>query len=98
MDTKTDTQSPAGHSPALAVDAWLGFGREIFAEVTERVATESMGEDDERIMEIAEKHGLARRVKYDPALHGNVDAETGADIWFWGKPNTQDQTRPTEHQ
>lgn len=23
MDTKTETQSPAGQSPALAVDAWL---------------------------------------------------------------------------
>lgn len=25
MDTKTETQSPAGQSPALAVDAWLGL-------------------------------------------------------------------------
>jgi|GEM_PF-4637137 len=25
MDTKTETQSPAGQPPALAVDAWLGL-------------------------------------------------------------------------
>lgn len=25
MDTKTETHSPAGQSPALAVDAWLGL-------------------------------------------------------------------------
>jgi hypothetical protein len=25
MDTNTSTQSPAGQSPALAVDAWLGL-------------------------------------------------------------------------
>ena len=25
MDTKIETQSPAGQSPALAVDAWLGL-------------------------------------------------------------------------
>jgi len=94
MDTNTQKQSPAGQSPALAVDAWLGFGREVFAEVTERVATESMGIEDERIMEIAEKHGLARRVEYDPARHGEVDAEPGAGIWWWGQPNVAGQTRP----
>ena len=37
-------------------------------------------------MEIAGKHGLARRVEYDPNKHGNIDyADPGDEIWYWGK-------------
>jgi chromosome segregation ATPase len=65
-------------------DAFRAFGKAIFATVTERVATECMSEDDEHVMQIAENHGLAKRVPYDPAIHDNVEAEEGSIIWFWG--------------
>jgi hypothetical protein len=62
------------------------FGREVFSEATERVASgSSMGEEDERIMEIAEKHGLAKRAEYDPKIHEPLDVEPGDGIWLWGR-------------
>jgi len=62
------------------------FGREVFSEATERIASgSSMGEEDERIMEIAEKHGLAKRAEYDPKIHEPLDVEPGDGIWLWGR-------------
>lgn len=71
---------------------WSAFGREVFAEVAERVAIACMGEEDEAIMEIAAKHGIVQSVPYDPALHGEIDAEPGTRIWFWGKQARKEGT------
>jgi hypothetical protein len=88
MDTqKQDGQARSTLATGSALEA---FGREVFAEVAERCASENMGEYDERLMEIAEKHGLARRIPYDPTIHENIDAEEGGLIWSWGKPNNGD--------
>jgi hypothetical protein len=37
------------------------------------------GED---FMPLAEKHGLAQRVPYDPETHGEIDADEGVMIWW----------------
>lgn len=60
------------------------FGRDMLAWARSR--ENFFGdEDSEKFMEIAEKHGLVQRVKYDPALHGEIeDAEPGCDVWWFG--------------
>jgi hypothetical protein len=46
--------------------------------------------DTEDLMRLAEKHGRARKVKYDPAIHGDIsDVEPGDEIWAWGDDLTQ---------
>ena len=65
--------------------AFASFGREVFDELIERVASESMDENDVRFMEIAAKHGLVRKVAYDPAIHDELPYEAGTEIWYWGK-------------
>lgn len=41
--------------------------------------------DTEELMKLAEKHAKAKKVKYDPAVHGdNIEAEPGSEIWWWG--------------
>ena len=57
-----------------AIWAWIkGRGGEIFEY-----------EDSEEIMEIAERHGLADRVNYDPKIHGDINADPGDEIWWFG--------------
>jgi len=50
------------------------------------------------LMRLAEKHGRARRVKYDPHRHGEIcDAYPGNEIWWWGDyliPNSVNQPNP----
>ena len=56
--------------------------------------------DTEDLMRLAEKHGRARRVKYDPHLHGEIcDAYPGNEIWWWGDyliPNSVNQPNPAK--
>lgn len=40
--------------------------------------------DTEDLMRLAQKHGRAQRVTYDPKVHGELDAEPGSEIWWWG--------------
>lgn len=42
--------------------------------------------DTEDLMRLAEKHGRARKVEYNPDIHGGgmCDAEPGDEIWWWG--------------
>ena len=44
-------------------------------------------EDSEEVMKIAQRYGLVKEVIYDPAKHGELDADPGATIWYWGKEN-----------
>ena len=44
-------------------------------------------EISEDILPLAEKAGLCRRVKYDRDKHGDMDADEGAEIWWWGEEN-----------
>lgn len=39
----------------------------------------------EDLMRLAQKHGRAKKVDYDPAVHGPMDGvEAGEQIWWWG--------------
>ena len=41
--------------------------------------------DTEDMMKLAQKHGRAKRVEYNPDIHGRIeDVETGDEIWWWG--------------
>jgi hypothetical protein len=41
--------------------------------------------DTDDLMRLAEKHGRARRVKYEPHMHvGICGADPGDEIWWWG--------------
>jgi hypothetical protein len=38
----------------------------------------------EDIMPLAEQAGLCVWTAYEPDIHGEIDAEEGAMIWYWG--------------
>lgn len=41
--------------------------------------------DTDELMRLAQKHGRARRVKYEPSLHAGIcDVDPGDEIWWWG--------------
>ncbi len=42
--------------------------------------------DTEELLNLAKCHGRARKVKYDPDVHGGgmCDSEPGDEIWWWG--------------
>lgn len=41
--------------------------------------------DTEDLMQLAAKHGKAKKVKYDPRLHKEIcDVDPGEEIWWWG--------------
>jgi hypothetical protein len=39
----------------------------------------------EQILPLAAQAGLCRRVVYDPDKHGDIEADPGTEIWFWGE-------------
>lgn len=68
-----------------ATSDFAAFGREVFERITARVSDMMIGEEDEEIMEIAERHGLAKQVPYKPEVHGEgMEIEPGDMIWWWG--------------
>lgn len=42
-------------------------------------------EEIETMMEWAGQSGLCVRIEYDPKIHGEIDADVGDRIWYWGK-------------
>ena len=60
------------------------FGKDVWKWVRDHYP-DCCSEDAEDIMELAGKHGLAKRVSYDPRKHGDIEADVGDTIWFWGK-------------
>jgi hypothetical protein len=40
--------------------------------------------DPEDLMHLAAQHGRAKKVIYNPAIHGEIDTEPGSEIWWWG--------------
>jgi hypothetical protein len=84
IETPMTKELPVNPPPSSS-NSFGAFGREIFNLVTERVANMTIDEGDEDIMEIAVRNGLAKKVPYDPELHGDVlEAEPGQSIWWWG--------------
>lgn len=65
---------------------FAGFGRAVMdwlVSIPEWWGDETIDRD---ILPLAEQHGLAQRVPYDPATHGDeIDAGEGDPIWFVDK-------------
>tara|TARA_Y100000310_G_scaffold345655_1_gene467791 strand:+ start:11112 stop:11333 length:222 start_codon:yes stop_codon:yes gene_type:complete len=61
------------------------FGEEVLDCIKESCRQGQLEEDSEGLMEMAERHGLVRRVEYDFKKHGDIeDADEGDIIWWWG--------------
>lgn len=60
--------------------ALAGFGRDVIDWIIANEFWNDYSGDD--FMPLAEKHGLAQRVPYDPEKHGEIEAEEGDFIWF----------------
>ena len=60
------------------------FGKAIWEWVRDSGTEFFYAEESESILEIAERFGLVRRVNYDPDVHGEIDAEKGDSIWYFG--------------
>ena len=62
------------------------FGKDMWDWIKEHGEYVFAMEESEEIMMIAEKHGLAKRVTYDPEIHTNIhgDADPGDEIWWYG--------------
>lgn len=81
MNTEPTTLLPATPPlPTPASDA--AWGRAIWDWLREMLT--------EDLMKLAERHSRARRVKYNPDLHGGIcDAEPGDEIWWWGEARSE---------
>ncbi len=66
------------------------FAQEVLALAKTRTAEGSLGETEDEILQMAERHGYGnvRQVFYDPAAHGTLDCSPGDRIWFWGNLTT----------
>ena len=55
----------------------------VYVYALDRVKHKVHSHDD--LMKLAEKHGRAKRVVFDPEIHGCIEeAEPGSEIWYWG--------------
>lgn len=68
----------------LANRAWLGDW--VLDRAKEVCARGDTDEWTEEVLTCAERLGVGnvQRVAYDPAKHGEVDAEPGQLVWWWG--------------
>ena len=64
-------------------EQFAAFGRILFRLITDEMADNGGDEWTEDAMAIAAATGLAERGPYNPAIHGECDAEPGATIWTW---------------
>lgn len=60
------------------------FGEAIWAWIKNRGGGIFEHEDSEEIMQIAEKYELSKRIIYNPKIHGDVFADAGDEIWWFG--------------
>lgn len=68
--------------------AYARLGKALLDDVKARVVSGDIGEEDQEILELAEKLGAGnvRQVSYDPEKHGPTEwAATGDPIWWWGE-------------
>lgn len=59
------------------------FGWQLFMAITNRVADGQCDEWCEDAMEKAVSIGLARKERYNPSVHGDMEADAGDAIWTW---------------
>ena len=61
------------------------FGEEMWERTKNACRDGFYFEEQESIMEMAQRHGLVDKVEYDPKKHGvEIDADEGDMIWYWG--------------
>lgn len=88
MENTTDTKLPA--SPPLPAPAGSAsdaeWGRALWDWLREMLPDAGccLEFDTDDLMRLAEKHGRAKRIIFNPEIHGFVDAEPGDEIWWWG--------------
>ena len=98
MNTEPTTNKPA--SPPLPASTGSAsdaeWGRALWDWLREMLPDAGLFVefDTEELMQLAEKNGRARRVKYDPRLHGSIcEVEPGDEIWWWGDDQWSAQTQ-----
>jgi hypothetical protein len=72
---------PFPHSPLFA--AFETLGRELFVKVAGHVADGECDEWCEEVMDLAVKHGLARREEWNAQDHPHIEGSPGDLIWTW---------------
>ena len=60
------------------------FGQQVWGMITNLGGEFCGNEISEDILPMAESAGLCERVIYDPELHGQLDADPGDEVWWWG--------------
>lgn len=63
------------------------FGLAVLEKAKSSIAEPGFWAGDDEIMELAESIGVGnvRKVTYDPEKHGEMVAERGDRVWFWGE-------------
>lgn len=75
------------------------FGKLMWEMIREQGGDFCESEWSEEVLPLAQKAGLCQRVQYDPEIHGDINAEPGDAIWYWGKtPNTLTMPADTQSQ
>ena len=77
----------AGHCAPCAYgddERFHRFGRQVWRMITD-LGGDFCGEEiSEEILPMAVSAGLCKRVVFDPELHGDMEAEPGDEVWWWG--------------
>lgn len=71
------------------------FGEAMWKYITNLGGEFCEDEISEDILPLAQAAGLCSRVKYNPAIHGDMAAESGDEVWWWGDQNP-DTKKPAE--
>lgn len=74
----------AKYTPPPADPRFAAFGKSLWEYIT-KLGSDFCGEEfSEDILPLAESAGLCRQVEYSPELHGDMEAEPGDLVWWWG--------------
>ena len=73
------------YEPPPADPRYSVFGK-LMWEMIQKIGGEDFcgSEWSEDVLPLAERAGLCVRVPYDSKKHGDIDAEKGDVIWWWG--------------
>jgi ribosomal protein L32 len=95
------------YTPPPADPRFARFGEAMWKFITKNGGDFCDDELSEDILPLAQASGLCCLIGYDPEIHGEMDADPGVKIWWWGDsfsgPNTPEchncgrSTRETPH-
>lgn len=69
----------------LVLPAYASFGEAVWKFIVDQGGEFCGSEISEDILPLAQAAGLCARVKYDPNIHGDLEADPGDEIWWWGE-------------